>query len=934
MRSYWHYWGKATRSESTPALLHLLPYHCLDVAAVGSAYLAGAPKLRSWLAAEFGIASEDDLVAWLAFWLCLHDLGKYSEAFQGQRADLFARLRGRAPRLPYNERHDTLGSVAWRELLEQPAVDEGWMGPRTEDLLQGLDAWVRAVTGHHGQPPKSDRIYFGHHFDVAHDSVSIVDFVQDTKALLLRGRQPLLRTTLEADDFCEASQRLSWWIAGLAVLADWIGSNTDYYRYHDQPPANGQLDHYWQYARRQAVIALAATGVLPGKPPVHAPLTTLFPAITHPSPLQAWASDTPIAPEPSLVMLEDVTGAGKTEAAVLLAHRFMAAGMAEGFFIGLPTMATANAMYGRIAEVFQRLFGDEASLALAHGQRSLVETFATTVLRAGPVERDRTQHDETASARCTAWLADHNKRALMAAAGVGTIDQAMLGVLHSKHQSLRLLGLFRKVLIIDEVHACDSYMQRVLESLLEFHAFSGGSAILLSATLPQAMKQALLAAYVRGRGFARGDRSPPQPALSARDFPLATTWHAAMAMHVREQPLASRTQVCRNLALRYLPDRQGVDETIEAALATGRCVCWIRNTVADAAAAFEAWRARIEDDRLSLFHARFALADRLAIETSILQRFGKDSTAEQRRGQLVIATQVVEQSLDADWDVIVSDLAPIDRLIQRAGRLQRHARDSDGNRLRDDGAADRRGEPCLWVHAPAWTERPPANWYKAAFPNGAAVYPNHAHLWLTARALQAGRLRMPEDARDWIESVFGEGSNAPAQLAANATQAEGNNLAARSQGCANVVKLSGGYARGDVVDWWSEARTPSRLGEASTTVVLARWDGDLLRPWVAHDKPAAAWAYSSVRVPERLISTRCAGSSPAREAALVEAETLMPGAGKWSVLLPLEQGSDNLWRGRALTAERKHRPASGCDWTYSASGGLMPAKDDEQEGGE
>lgn len=931
MNGFWNYWGKARPTADASAAFHRLPYHCLDVAAVGSAYLSSTPSLRGWLARELGAANEDDLVSWTSFWLCLHDLGKFSEAFQGQRDDLFNALRGRAPRMPYKERHDTLGWVVWRELLEPRAVDEAWLGPQTEDRLQGLDAWVRAVTGHHGQPPKSDRTSFDHHFDKAHDGPAIVEFVRDTKALLLPGSQPLLRTTLDADDFCDASQRLSWWIAGLAVLADWIGSNTDCFGYCDHLPADGRLDGYWQHAKERAALALAATGVLPAKTPPSARLDALFPAITRPSPLQAWATAEPLAQEPSLVMLEDVTGAGKTEAAVMLAHRMMTAGLADGFFIGLPTMATANAMYGRITEVFGRLFGSDASLALAHGQRNLVEAFAATVLLAGPEEHDRTQHDESASARCTAWLADHNKRALMAAAGVGTIDQAMLGVLHSKHQSLRLLGLFRKVLIVDEVHACDSYMQRVLESLLEFHAFAGGSAILLSATLPQSMKQALLKAYVRGRGLARGDRSPPQPALSARDFPLATSWHAAMGMQVSEQPLASRPQVCRSVGLRYLPDRQQVDDMIGAALADGRCVCWIRNTVADALEAFDAWRTRIDDDTLTLFHARFALADRLNIEAKILQRFGKDSGSEQRRGQLVIATQVVEQSLDADWDVVVSDLAPIDRLIQRAGRLQRHVRDADGNRLHEYGATDGRDEPCLWVHAPAWTETPPANWYRAAFPKGAAVYPNHAHLWLTAGALQAGRLRMPEDARDWIESVFGEAADPPAHLAANATRAEGDNLAARSQGGANVVKLNSGYARGDVIDWWSEARTPSRLGEASSTVVLARWDGDTLRPWAAHDHRAAAWAYSSVRVPELLIATRCAGSSAAREAALLEAEALMPGAGKWSVLLPLEPRADGQWHGQAMTAERKHRPASACDWTYSASGGLMPAKNDEQE---
>ncbi len=931
MNSFWLYWGKARPVEDSKAQFHLLPYHCLDVAAVASAYLGAAHGLRQWFAKTLGVTSEQDLVAWVSFWLCLHDLGKFAEAFQGQRPDLFEHLRGRSPRKSYTERHDTLGRVAWTKLLEQAAIDESWMGPQTEDHLQGLNAWVRAVTGHHGQPPKSDVIYFGHHFDETTDSAAIEAFVQAVKELLLGDMQPLLSTTLDADDFCEASERLSWWIAGLSVLADWIGSNTNYFAYCDQPPADGRLDAYWRSAKLRAARALAATGVLPTPAPAYASLAALFPAIANPSPLQRWASDELLSAEPTLVMLEDVTGAGKTEAAVMLAHRMMAAGMADGFFIGLPTMATANAMYGRIVEVFRRLFGDDASLVLAHGQRNLVDAFAATVLHPGPAEHDSTQRDETASARCTAWLADHNKRALMAAAGVGTIDQAMLGVLHSKHQSLRLLGLFRKVLIVDEVHACDSYMQRVLESLLEFHAFSGGNAILLSATLPQAMKQALLDAYARGRVSARGKRPAPRPRLSSVAYPLATTWQATMGAQAKEEPLASRPEVCRSVALRCIVDKQAVIDMVSAALADGCCVCWIRNTVADAAEAFNQLKSLVGADNITLFHARFALGDRLAIERRILERFGKASQAEQRRGQLVIATQVVEQSLDADWDVLVSDLAPIDRLIQRAGRLQRHVRDAQGNRLLDVGARDGRGEPILWVHGPAWTDAPASNWYRAALPKAAAVYPNHAQSWLTARALQAGHMRMPDDARAWIEAVFGEGADAPEALEPNANRAEGENLAARSQGGANVVKLNGSYARGDTIDWWSEAKTPSRLGEASTTVVLARWVGDQLRPWAEHDKPAAAWAYSSLRVAERSIARRAIDGSTLREATLCAAEAELPGAGKWSVLLPLEQGRDGMWRGRAMTAEGRHRPARSSEWTYSPARGLMPAKKDEHE---
>jgi CRISPR-associated endonuclease/helicase Cas3 len=142
--------------------------------------------------------------------------------------------------------------------------------------------------------------------------------------------------------------------------------------------------------------------------------------------------------------------------------------------------------------------------------------FATSILPAIDPEADGRQLDETAGARCAVWLAEHGKRSLLSPAGVGTIDQTLLAVLTSKHQCLRLLGLFRKVLVVDEVHACDAYMQRVLETVLTFHAC--GVALFCSATLPERMKQSLLNAFARGRGCS----SAPQLSLDA--FPLATSW--------------------------------------------------------------------------------------------------------------------------------------------------------------------------------------------------------------------------------------------------------------------------------------------------------------------------------------------------------------------------------------------------------------------------
>ena len=352
--------------------------------------------------------------------------------------------------------------------------------------------------------------------------------------------------------------------------------------------------------------------------------------------------------------------------------------------------------------------------------------------------------------------------------------------------------------------------------------------------------------------FARGCQSSA-PAISSAAFPLASTWQSAAPEHLIETPLATRDDVRRQLVVRYSHEQAEVVSAIESALAEGKCVCWMRNTVADALAAHALFSHKLTPEKLTLFHARFALRDRLHTERKILALFGKNSTPLRRRGRLVIATQVAEQSLDADWDMVVSDLAPIDRLLQRAGRLLRHTRDASGRRLRESGARDQRGEPCLWVLAPDWSDDPPANWYRVAFPKAAFVYPHHGQLWLSAKALQLERFDLPDDARSLIEGVFGEQAEVPSGLQANADKTQGQGYADASIAQQNTLKLATGYERGGI-DWWSEAQTPSRLGDASMNVLLARWDGNQLRPWV---DGRHGWAYSALRVAQRLVARIC-----------------------------------------------------------------------------
>lgn len=906
------YWGKATPDDNGSSF-HRLAYHSLDVAAVGVAFLDRSPAICTFFMNALQIESKSVLQSWLGFFLALHDLGKFSEAFQSQLPEIFERLRGRLPDpgKPYSVRHDSLGWMIWEGHLETIAIENQWFGDDSESATYGVAWWIRACTGHHGQPPRSAGAgHWRQHFSAHEDAPAIKAYIDELFDLFPPDALRAVPSSLGAERFETISRHLSWWIAGLAVMCDWIGSNTDFFPYRREYT---RLEDYWANAKTLAASALNSAGVLPARNTEQS-FHGMFPDIPSPSPLQAWAIDTTISPTPQIHLLEDVTGAGKTEAAVMLAHRLIAAGCADGFFIALPTMATANAMYGRIAEVYRKLFGGDPSLVLAHGQRALVEAFADSVLPATRDEGDSAQLDDTASARCSAWLADHNKRALLAPAGVGTVDQILLSVLYSKHQSLRLLGMLRKVLVIDEVHACDDYMQHVLETVLEFHARAGGSVVLLSATLPQQMKHSLFDAFARGRA------APPPAATSTPDFPLVTSWHDGLTKSSM-QAIVAREAVCRSVDVQYVSDEGTVVASIRAALAAGRCVCWMRNTVADALAAYAQFEHELDAEHLILFHARFALRDRLDTEQRILKHFGKSSTPDERAGRLVIATQVAEQSLDADWDFVVTDLAPIDRLIQRAGRLQRHPRDTSGRRYADPIAADERGRPCLWVFGPEWTETPPANWFKTFLPKAAGVYPNHSQLWLTAKALQSGSFTMPGDARSLIEGVFGEFVDVPEGLQANAGKAEGDTYASIGVAMQNTLKPAAGYVR-DAIDWWSEASTPSRLGEATMTVLLACWEGDQLRPWVDHESLRHAWAYSAVKVAERLIAERVPESDPTREQAVLDTMEHLPGKGKWSVLLVMSPAG-TAWHGQALTKNLDKKPAVIKTWIYDARSGLQ-----------
>ncbi len=873
---FYAYWGKAGEDGSC----HRLPYHCLDVAACGITLLRRLPHWRGRLEAIGGLAG-DELETAVQVLFALHDLGKFATAFQNLRPDLLRRLQGRTSAKGYAIRHDTLGWRLWREWLRPRLLPSP--GRRRISPHPGLDSWLRAVTGHHGQPPEEREFWRGlleEHFEPG-DQEAAEGFVAAVLKLAGRERMPLPPK--------DTAKVASWWLAGLAVLADWLGSNRAFFPYRDEVIP---LEDYWRGACERAEEAVAAAGLNPDPPAGRFSLADCFaapPPRLTPTPLQRWAETMAIGDGPHLFILEDVTGAGKTEAALILAQRLLRYQGKGGLYFGLPTMATANGMYQRLGPVYRRLFapGSKPSLVLAHGRADQVAAFRASVLPPPTAESAYGDATEPAGARCAAWLADSRKKALLAEVGVGTVDQVLLAVLASRHQSLRLLGLLDKVLIVDEVHACDAYMNRLLEHLLRAHARAGGSAILLSATLPHRQRWGLVAAFADGAGF-----DDPEPAAES-PYPLAT---ALSRQGYTETPLATRPEVQRRVNVTFVEDEAAVEDRLAEAVAAGRCACWIRNTVDDARRSYESLRQRHPDWDIDLFHARFTLADRLAIEQRALERFGKDSGPAERRGRVLVATQVVEQSLDLDFDLLISDLAPIDLLIQRAGRLQRHPRDHDGRRI--DGP-DRRGTPELVILAPLWDDAPGPRWLRAVLPGTAAVYEaEDGYLWQAMKLLrEKGGFTMPDDARRLVEGVYGlDPFDLPEGLQERSLEASGLERAEKTIAEDKVLHLEAGYRLDG--PWLDEDTAPTRLGEPTVTVWLARLeDGRLVPLHGGRPDDHGAWTQSALTLRRSQVSGE---TIPAD----IDADTWqrlkapLPGKGKWGVVVVLES-ADSGWTGEA-----------------------------------
>lgn len=709
------YMGKADAKRDTGPHWHPLVWHGLDVAAVAVTWLDTSAVVRAVSLHACGLADDQfpRLRAWAAFYIALHDLGKFHTLFQWALRQALGESAPPPewqlmPRAAGHYRHGQEG-------LNQFFLEySSWIGGEDEDYRH-FDAWLpwmQAVTGHHGElyEPGEDSSRYASDARMVQDRAARAAWVRTLAVMFL---QPAGLSLADLPPPCSAAART--WFAGLCSVSDWIGSNTDVFPYVDPAQALGD---YFNGQRRRLVERgiLAAFGLVAVSRP-YAGVAALLGAGEVPRGVQTLVDALPA--QSGLTLIEAPTGSGKTEAALAYAWRLIEAGVAESVVFALPTQATANGMLRRAEAFGIQVFG-VPNVVLAHGKRDWTEDFQRLLAAVCPTA----QGSEEAAAQCVTWLAQSRKRVFLGQIGVGTIDQALLAVLPVRHKFVRGFGIQRSVLIVDEVHAYDSYMHGLLGELLAQQRGVGGSAILLSATLPSRLRRKLLAVWAADGG---GEGQAPYPVV----------WHAGtdglvpLKVAPEQQPERRVVAVERQQLPDATPGEALLVQLVQAAR-DGARVGVVLNRVDAAQQLARRLRQAGGDVAVDIFHSRYRYCDRRDKERAVLERYGRDCPP---GGRILVATQVVEQSLDLDFDWLLTQICPVDLLFQRLGRLHRH------KRLRPPGF-ERPRCTVLTVDGDDYGSH-------------ALIYGNTRVLWRTDRLLSgAAEIVFPHAYREWIEQVY------------------------------------------------------------------------------------------------------------------------------------------------------------------------------------
>ena len=665
-------WAKTTK-DGKPGIS--VRDHCLNVGCVAEALLELLPPpLKSLLPPG---------TATLA---ALHDVGKVSPGFQVKCQPWLVQrgLKERALTEAWSVRESDHAKVS------QFTVQQLLRSSR-------LQPWAAVVGAHHGRI-KGERVQVGEPWEEERARLA-ADLIKEFGLL---PDQPASDPTL-------------WFVAGLITVADWIGSNERYF----------PLDACWDMPERRSLAqaALAAIDWRLTQTKELARFGDLFPETPQANSLQVATLEA--VHEPGTYVIEGPMGYGKTEAALAAAYQLIKAKDASGLYFALPTQVTSNRIHLRVKPFVGRISAGPAEVRLAHSASWLLDAEPPAQLFPA-VPHDKEATDHVLAGR--AWFASA-KRALLVPFGVGTIDQALLGIVAAKHFFVRQFGLAGKVVVLDEVHTYDLYTSTLIDTLVKRLQELQCTVIILSATLTENRRRELL-------------RLPDHQPVSTA-YPLVSGVAHAFLERPCEPPPSKTIQI------RTISGALPLEEAFKRA-SHGQCLLWIRNTVDEAQQTYRALQsANCEGGPIvALLHARFPFFRREELENDWMAWLGKDST-HRPNGCILVSTQVAEQSVDIDADLLITDLAPTDMLLQRIGRLWRH---------------DRPTRPCpqpeVWIQIPqsddASLRDASAKELRQALGKSAWVYAPYVLLRSLEQWRGRATIHLPDDIRAILEATYAD----------------------------------------------------------------------------------------------------------------------------------------------------------------------------------
>lgn len=605
--------------------------------------------IKNWLSGNtkrFLGESEEALVKLAKFVGYTHDIGKATVLFQGKISEALPDARTRLEekaKLTYREadQYCTPHALASEAIL----------------LYLGCPGGIASVAGaHHGKPQGVDA-------DENMGAYPKNYFPNGGKSLWQDAWMELFQQALSESGYKNSkelpllTQPIEVILTGLVIMADWIASNTEYFplistdEYGDMSMYPERVLNGWDKVK----LTHPWNGNL--KILVETGFKARFGFV--PNDIQKAVLDAVnTMSQPGLMILEAPMGIGKTEAALAFSEACSARFNAGGIFFGLPTQATANGIFPRLLSWADSQSDDGLghSIRLAHGMAELNEDYLKLQEHAPTVDSDA--DDE--KILVNQWFCG-NKKVLLADFVTGTVDQLLMASLKQKHVMLRHLGLAGKVVIIDEVHAYDTYMDQYLDRSLTWLGWYGVPTILLSATLTTDRRKELIKAYQ--------PKATPGDWEKNVSYPLLT-W--TEGEEIKQDAPELNTDVTEVIINKITED--SIAHTLKDKLKDGGCAGVIVNTVSKAQVIADQLKLEMPDKEVKLFHSQFLMPDRAEIEKILTQRVGKKSTAKSRNNLIVVGTQVMEQSLDVDFDMLMTELCPMDLMMQRIGRLHRHKR--------------------------------------------------------------------------------------------------------------------------------------------------------------------------------------------------------------------------------------------------------------------